>query len=57
MREFQDKIILRGGGGGGGGENCETWEKCIFFSSENERIGNSCRDGTYETLDFSLNLR
>ena len=56
MREFQDKIILRGGGGGGG-ENCETWEKCIFFSSENERIGNSCRDGTYETLDFSLNLR
>ena len=29
----------------------------FFFSSENERIGNSCRDGTNKTLDFSLDLR
>ena len=29
----------------------------LFFSSENERIGNSCRDGTNKTLDFSLDLR
>ena len=40
---------------------CETLEKriiiIIFFSSENERIGNSCWDGTNKTLDFSLDLR
>ena len=30
----------------------------LFFSfSENERIGNPCRDGTNKTLDFSLDLR
>ena len=28
-----------------------------FFSFEKERIGNSCRDGTNKTLDFSLDLR
>ena len=41
------------------GENCETREMriIIFFFSENERIGNSCRDGTNKTLDFSLDLR
>ena len=41
--------------------NCETREKriiyiyiYIFFSfSENKRIGDSCRDGTNKTLDFS----
>ena len=32
--------------------------KAYFFSfSENERIGNPCRDGTNKTLDFSLDLR
>ena len=55
MWEFRDEILLRGG------ENCETRKKCIisfsFFPSENERIGNSCRDGTNKTLDFSLDLR
>ena len=41
-----------------GGENCETREKRIFFFFfENERIGNSYRDGTNKTLDFSLDLR
>ena len=53
MWEFRDEILL-------GGENCETREKriiIIFFFSENERIGNSCRDGTNKTLDFSLDLR
>ena len=29
----------------------------FFFSSENEQIGNSCRDGINKTLDFSLDLR
>ena len=29
----------------------------LFFYSENERIGNSYRDGTNKTLDFSLDLR
>ena len=30
----------------------------FFFSfSENEQIGNPCRDGTNKTLDFSLDLR
>ena len=29
----------------------------LFFFSENERIDNSCRDGTNKTLDFSLDLR
>ena len=29
----------------------------LLFSSENERIGNSCRDGTNKTLDFSLDLK
>ena len=33
---------------------CETREKRIF--SENERIGNSCQDSTYKTLNFSLDL-
>ena len=33
---------------------CETREKRIF--SENERIGNSYRDSTDKTLDFSLDL-
>ena len=50
MWEFWDEILL-------GGENCETREKRIFFFFENERIGNSCRDGTNKTLDFSLDLR
>ena len=36
---------------------CETREKRIFFSFENEQIGNSCPDGTDKTLDFSLDLR
>ena len=38
---------------------CETREKRIIFFlfCENERIGNSCRDGTNKTLDFSLDLR
>ena len=29
----------------------------FYFFSENERIGNSYRDSTNKTLDFSLNLR
>ena len=29
----------------------------FIFSFENERIGNSYRDGTNKTLDFSLDLR
>ena len=28
-----------------------------YFFFENERIDNSCRDGTNKTLDFSLELR
>ena len=37
---------------------CETQKSVFFFSfSENERIGNPCRDGTKKTLDFSLDLR
>ena len=37
---------------------CETRKSVFFFSfSENERIGNPCRDGTNKTLDFSLDLR
>ena len=28
----------------------------FFLFSENEGIGNSCRDGTNKTLDFSLDL-
>ena len=41
-----------------GGENCETQEKhFFFFLSEYESIGNSCREGTDKTLDFSLDLR
>ena len=47
MLEFRDEILLKGG-------ECETREKRIF--SENERIGNSCRDSTDKTLDFSLDL-
>ena len=43
-------------GGGGGGENCETRISVLFFF-KNERIGNSCRDGTNKTLDISLDLR
>ena len=31
--------------------------KAYFFFSENERIGNPCRDGTNKTLDFSIDLR
>ena len=34
MREFRDEILLRGG------ELCNPG-KAFFFSSENERIGNS----------------
>ena len=59
MRGFWDEILLRGGGGGGGGT--VKLRKSVlfffFFSSKNERIGNSCRDGTNKTLDFSLDLR
>ena len=29
----------------------------LYFFTENERIGNSCWDGTNKTLDFSLDLR
>ena len=29
----------------------------IFFSSRNDRIVNSCLDGTNKTLDFSVDLR
>ena len=47
MREFRDEILLRGG-------KYETWEKRIF--SENEQIGNSCRDSTDKTQDLSLDL-
>ena len=41
-----------------GGENCETRKSVLLllFFFENERIGNSCRDGTNKTLDFSLDL-
>ena len=52
MREFRDEIFLRGG---------ELWNPgkayYYFFFSENERICNSCWDGTNKTLDFSLDLR
>ena len=40
-----------------GGRTVKPFEKRIFFSSENERISNSCKGGTDKTLDFSLDLR
>ena len=39
------------------GLNVKPGKSVLFFFSENERIGNSCRDGTNKTLDFSLDLR
>ena len=55
MREFRDEILLRGGGGGG--RTVKPGKAYYFFFFENERIGNSCRDGTNKTLDFFLDLR
>ena len=37
-----ETILLRGGGG----RTVKPGKSVLFFFSENERIGNSCRDGT-----------
>ena len=53
MWEFRDEILLRGRTVKPG----KSVLLLLFFFSENEQIGNSCREGTNKTLDFSLDLR
>ena len=43
MWEFRDEFLLRG-------ENVKPGKNVFFFLSENEQIGNSCRDGTKKNL-------